>query len=109
MRPASLLRLLGGARRDARVRAHRPRPGGSRASSVALRSAVGTDDLGGPLLPRADLLRPCGDPGAHHAVPGPVRAPRRAREAQAGQAASREPGRVLRGLPDWLVYGVVVA
>ncbi len=51
--------------------------------------------MGGPHHPGSDLVRPRGDPGHHHPVHGPVRAARRPREADAGQADGPLPGRVL--------------
>ena len=59
------------------------------------RRAAGPADLGRARLAGADLVRPGRDAGHHHALHGAVRAARRDGEADAGQAAGAEPGRVV--------------
>src|SRR5438094_3921790 len=57
--------------------------------------AGGSDHVGASLHPGADTVRARRDARAHHALPGPVRAPRRHAEADARQGHGAEPGGVV--------------
>ena len=65
------------------------------ASTLASAAPEGQLTMGRSLHAGADALRARRDAGPRHAVHGPLRAPRRAREADAGQDHGAEPGRVV--------------
>ena len=92
--PPVRARVRAGARLLALAALGHDRPAGARAR----RRAAGPADLGRARVAGADLVRSGRDLGDHHAVHDAVRAARCDGEADAGQPAGAEPGRVVGGV-----------
>src|SRR5437763_856514 len=86
---------------SARARRASARPGGPRRRVPGARGARGDADVGRPRDARQPLARPRRHGGPHHPVHGPLRAPRRAGQADARLAHHPEPGGDLDRLEGW--------
>src|SRR2546429_861262 len=75
-----------------------PGAGTFRDARGALGSACGANHVCRDGHARADLVRSSRDPRGDHALPDALRAPRRAREADARQRVGAEPGRIVDGV-----------